>query len=72
MKTLATLIGTIAPVTAFAAENAPAGDDGIFVWIFLGFFALIVVGQLIPAVMLIAGLVKGITAKSEAKSEEKQ
>lgn len=71
MKTLAALIGTMAPATAFAAENAPAGNDGIFVWIFLGFFALIVVGQLIPAVMLVIGLVKGITSKSEAKSEAK-
>lgn len=69
MKTLTALIGTIAPATAFAAENVPAGNDGIFVWIFLGFFAMIVVGQLIPAVMLIIGLVKGITARTEAKNE---
>jgi hypothetical protein len=69
MKTLAALIGTIFPVTAFAAANIPTGDDGIFVWIFLGFFAVIVVGQLIPAVMLIIGLVKGITAKTKEKSE---
>ena len=69
MKTLATLMGTIAPVTAFAATTAPAQSDGIFVWIFLGFFAMIIVGQLVPAIMLIVGLVKGITAKTEAKSE---
>jgi len=69
MKTLAILIGIIAPAAVFAAENAPAGNDGIFVWIFLGFFAVIVVGQLIPAAMLIIGLVKGITAKSKEKSE---
>jgi hypothetical protein len=69
MKTLATLIGILAPATAFAAANAPATDDGIFIWIFLGFFALIVVGQLIPAVMLIIGMVRGITAKTEAKVE---
>ena len=69
MKTLTALIGTMAPATAFAAANAPAGNDGIFVWIFLGFFALIVVGQLIPAVMLIVGMIKGITAKTEAKTE---
>jgi hypothetical protein len=69
MKTLAALIGTMAPATVFAAENAAAGNDGIFVWIFVGFFAMIVVGQLIPAVMLITGLIKGITAKTEAKTE---
>jgi len=69
MKALATLIGTMAPVTLFAAENAPSGDEGIFVWIFLGFFALIVVGQLVPAIILIIGLLKGVTAKVKAKSE---
>ena len=69
MKTLATLIGTTAPATAFAAANAAAGNDGLFVWIFLGFFALVIVGQLVPAVMLIIGLVKGVTAKTEVKTE---
>ena len=69
MKTLATVIGTIATATAFAAANAPAGNDGIFVWIFLGFFAMVIVGQLIPAVMLIIGLIKGARAKAEAKAE---
>ena len=69
MRTLATLIGIIAPATAFAASGATDEGNGIFVWIFLGFFAMIVVGQLIPAVMLIIGLVKGITAKTEAKNE---
>lgn len=69
MKTLTTLIGTIAPVTAYAAENAAAGNDGIFIWIFLGFFALIVVGQLVPAAMLIIGMIKGIRAKADVKTE---
>ena len=71
MKALATIMGIIAPATAFAASGAGDEGSGIFVWIFLGFFAVIVVGQLIPAVMLITGLVKGITAKSVAKAEEK-
>jgi len=71
MKTLAALIGTMVPATVFAVSDVPAGDADIFVWIFLGFFAVIVVGQLIPAIMLIAGLVKGITAKKVAKTEAK-
>jgi len=69
MKALAAVIGAMAPATLFAAENAPSGDEGIFVWIFLGFFALIVVGQLVPAVMLIIGLLKGVTSKDKAKNE---
>jgi hypothetical protein len=71
MKALATLMGIIAPATAFAASGAGEEGSGIFVWIFLGFFAVIVVGQLIPAVMLITGLVKGIIAKAETKTESK-
>ena len=69
MKTITALIGTMAPAAAITADNAPAANDGIFVWIFLGFFAVIVVGQLIPAVMLVIGLVKGIRARTEAKDE---
>jgi len=71
MKALATIMGIIAPATAFAASGAGNEESGIFVWIFLGFFAVIAVGQLIPAVMLMTGLVKGLTSKNEAKSEAK-
>jgi len=71
MRALATVMGIIAPATAFAASGAGEEGSGIFVWIFLGFFAVIVVGQLIPAVMLITGLVKGIVAKAETKTETK-
>ena len=72
MKALATIMGIIAPATAFAASGASEEGSGIFVWIFLGFFAVIVVGQLIPAIMLITGLVKGITSKTAVKAEDKQ
>ena len=71
MKALATIMGIIAPATAFAASGAGEEGSGIFVWIFLGFFAVIVVGQLIPAVMLMTGMVKGLMAKREVKTEEK-
>jgi len=69
MKALTTIMGILAPATAFAASGAAEEGSGIFVWIFLGFFALIVVGQLVPAVMLLTGLVKGITAKKAVKTE---
>jgi hypothetical protein len=71
MKALATIMGVLAPAAAFAASGSAEEGSGLFVWIFLGFFAVIVVGQLVPAVMLITGLVKGITSKTEAKSETK-
>jgi hypothetical protein len=60
MRALATIMGIIAPVTAFAATGALEDSSGIFVWVFLGFCALIVVAQAIPAILLMTGLVKGI------------
>jgi hypothetical protein len=71
MRALATIMGIIAPATAFAASGAGEEGSGIFVWIFLGFFAMIVVGQLVPAVMLITGLIKGLASKKDAKTEAK-
>ena len=66
MRALATIMGIIAPATAFAASGSNE-DSGIFVWIFLGFFAMIVVGQLVPAFMLATGLVRGLLSKTEEK-----
>lgn len=60
MKALATLMGIIAPATAFAAAGVREDSSGIFVWVFLGFCALIVVAQVIPAVLLMVGMAKGI------------
>lgn len=58
-----TLMGIIAPATAMAAASGVREDSsGIFVWVFLGFCALIVVAQVIPAVLLMFGMAKGITS----------
>lgn len=67
MKTLATILATIAPATALAATGTREDSSGIFVWVFLGFCALIVVAQVIPAVLLMFGMAKGI--KSVVKDE---
>ena len=62
MRAIATLMGILAPVTVFAASGVREDSSGIFVWVFLGFCALIVVAQVIPAVMLMFGMVKGIVS----------
>jgi hypothetical protein len=63
MRALITTIATtLAPVSAFAATGSRTDDSGIFVWVFLGFCALIVVAQIIPAVLLMTGMVKGIVS----------
>jgi len=61
MKALATIMGIITPATAFAAGGR-VDDSVIFVWVFLGFSALIVVAQIVPAVLLMTGMVKGVVS----------
>ena len=60
---ITTTIATIAaaPVTAFAAGGR-TDDSGIFVWVFLGFCAMIVVAQVVPAALLMVGMVKGVAS----------
>jgi hypothetical protein len=53
--------------SAFAA-SARHDSSGIVVWIFLGFCGLIVMAQLLPALMLMFGLVKGV-AEGKAGAE---
>ncbi len=62
-SSLALVIGSAS--TAFAASGAREDNSGMFVWIFLGFCALIVAAQLIPAVMVTLGFAKGISKERE-------
>ena len=60
---ITTIVVTLAPVSAFAAASGLREDNSvIFVWVFLGFCALIVVAQVIPAVLLMTGMVKGLVS----------
>ena len=66
MKTLATIIGTIAglaPAAAFAATTGTVEHMGLMGWIFLGFGSLVIVGQAVPAVLMMIGLAKGLVGK---------
>ena len=58
------LLSTVA-TSAFAASSAASGG-GLLVWLFLGFFGLIVATQLVPAVMLLSGIIQGVTSGSAA------
>jgi len=62
MKALATIMGILAPATAMAAAELSEDNSGIFVWVFLGFCALIVVAQVLPAILLMTGMVKGVAS----------
>lgn len=46
--------------TAFAAGSTGAGEGGLLVALFLGFFALIVVFQLVPAALMMFGMLRGL------------
>ena len=59
---ITTIVGILAPVTAFAASGLREDNSGIFVWVFLGFCALIVVAQIVPAILLMTGMVKGLVS----------
>lgn len=59
MKTiLTTLILSFFAVPAFAVDTAKTYNSGILVLLFVGFCALIIVAQLVPAVMALFGLTK--------------
>jgi hypothetical protein len=66
-----TLLATIATTTtAFAANGAQGDEPGMLAWAFIGFCAVILVGQLVPAAMLVIGAFKGL-AKAPAPKEVK-
>jgi hypothetical protein len=45
--------------SAWAAATGREDNSDLFVWIFLGFCALIVVAQVIPVMMLFMGFARG-------------
>ena len=51
---------------AYAANGVREDNSSIFVWIFLALCALIIVGQLIPALLVLTGFAKGLK-KAEPK-----
>lgn len=71
MKSLTTIFAAVAGIapaaTAFAASGAREDNSGIYSTIFLGLCALIVIGQLVPAAMVMLGFARGV--RKEAKSE---
>jgi hypothetical protein len=70
MKGMRIMLSTLAAViavasNAFAAEAVRVYSSSILVLAFVGFLALIVVVQLIPAMVTLYGALKGLAKKSE-------
>ena len=66
-QAIAAWLGMTAPV--LAASGAREDNSGIFVWIFLGFCALIVVAQLFPALLMMLGFAKGLRKEQPMAKE---
>jgi len=58
------LFGGIA-TSAFAADAAMQDSGGPLVWFFIGFVALVVIVQVIPAAILIYSMIKAVFSPSE-------
>jgi len=66
ISTIFLVLATISP--AFAAETVVVYKSGILVVVFVGFLALIVVAQLVPALMLFVGFIKALAAGHEKET----
>lgn len=67
MRILSTMIAGTASA-AFAASGTLGQETGLLIYLFIGFFALMVVSQLIPAAILFVGMVRGVFAHPEKTS----
>lgn len=70
MKTMRMLITMMVGSTSAAyAATAVQGDGmGILTYAFIGFFALIIVSQLVPATILFIGMVRGLFSAKQKES----
>ncbi|MBI5440353.1 MAG: hypothetical protein HY900_03980 [Deltaproteobacteria bacterium] len=67
MKTIRTALTTLAlaltAAPALAVDGARADHSGVLVWAFLGLCAMIVAAQVVPAALMLVGMVRGVFAK---------
>lgn len=72
MKTMRLLItmmaGSTAAAYAASGVQVQGNDVGILTYAFIGFFALIIISQLVPATILFIGMVKGLFSAREKNS----
>jgi len=60
LTTAVTLVA-LSAAPAFAAQQAQQ-SSGLLAWLFIGFCGLILVGQLVPAIVMGIGMVKGVVS----------
>ncbi len=62
---IVTLMTIMYANSAFAATGAAAGGSSLIGWIFLGFLALIVTVQFVPAVIMFGSMMAGVFGKAK-------
>jgi hypothetical protein len=65
---LTTLTLSLFAVPAFAVDTAQTYQSGILVLLFVGFCALIIVAQLVPAVLALFGMTKEAAKQGSRKT----
>jgi hypothetical protein len=59
-KSITTTIVTLLAASPVYAATSAASHSGVLTWAFLGLCGLIVASQLVPAIMLLIGIGKGL------------
>jgi len=54
--------------SAYAATTTKVYSSGILVLVFIGFVALVVVVQMIPAIITLTGMIKGLVRENREKT----
>ncbi len=65
----AALCGIVSP--ALASAEVREDQSGLAVWIFLGVCALIIMAQLVPAILMLTGMIRGAFRKREKPAGSK-
>ena len=68
---LSTLSLSLFAVPAFAVDTAKTYNSGILVLLFVGFCALLIVAQLVPAVLALFGMTKAVAQGSRKTAAAK-
>ena len=67
LSTIAITMMLVSP--AFAIDTAQTYNSGILVLLFVGFCALLIVAQLVPAVLMLFGMTKGVAQGATKKTQ---
>jgi len=69
LSSLAVMLLLVSP--AFAVDTAVTYSSGLLVLLFVGFCALIIVAQLVPAILVLFGMTKAVTQSSRRAATAK-